>query len=327
MKTSANTFLQDSVPSPCLAIFGKHPLAADHLEDIGLDTASLVALKKGMYINGIGECLSRRLWFKELGDTDAIPYDHHLFCVGANGWMAARLYRSADAAGRKQYPLVIAAHSGEQTLLHQIGGVASILEESFAAVENANSLQAFNETAVKSAERLASLAMNATPAPGAQARESWLQHMPGGTADREGLLRCCHALLPNGASAGRARLPLHQTAPWPSAILWASFLARMGVDMPLSILWRNGQSFADVWLAPPGARMLANLFSDISSQPLTTQVPFNIPPDLRMQCETVLTEWLKENQLFARPAERTDNSILNKVCHSLSGWFKPSTAE
>lgn len=328
MKPSPAPFLAEPAPeTAAVALFGKHPLAADHLEDVGLSTASLVAFKQGMYIEGIGDCLSRQAWLKDLTENESIPYDHHLFCVGTQGWLAARLARSSDAAGRKQYPLVLALHSGNFALLHQIGSVITLLDECLQGVQAAGSLSELRQAPAKLPERLAALAEKLVSAPGAQARESWKQHLPGIGADGIGLWRCCHALMPEGAAGGRARIPLHPGSPWPSATLWASFLSYLGVSKPLSIVWHHGNSFADIWLGPPGARALASLFSSEASQPLTAQVPSNIPQPVREKAESSLTDWLQQTELFAKPAGSDSSSLLNKVCHNVAGWFRPASAK
>jgi len=325
MKPPATAFLADIAPKPACAVFGKHPLAADHLEDVGLSTPSLVAFKQGLYIGGIGECLSRQSWLKDLaGGLESIPYDHHLLCIGQSGWLMARLLHSSDAAGRRQYPLVLALHSGDFPLLHQIGGVAAAMEETLETLRSATSLDVLRQTPAALAQRLSSLLENAQPSPGSEARESWLQHMPGAAPDREWLWRCCHALMPEGAAAGRARVPIHPGAPWPSAALWASFIASLGVSVPMSLVWRNHQDVMDVWLSPPGARVLAGLFADASSQPPTTQVPFNIPAPIREKADASLKTWLNQPALFPSPQEKpAEVGLLNKVCHNVLGWFKP----
>lgn len=323
----SNAFLADPAPPATLAVFGKHPLAADHLEDIGLSTASLVNFKQGMYIEGIGDCLKRQTWLKDLGSLDSVPYDHHMLCLGSAGWLAARLVHSSDAAGRKQYPLVLALHSGDFALLHQIGNVVATLESTLEPLRTASDTPGLRQALASGTQRLTAFAEKPVPSPGAQARESWLQHMPSAGPDRVGLWRCCHALRPDGAAAGRARIPLHPTSPWPSAALWSSFFFSLLGDKsqsPITLIWRHGQAFADAWLSPPGGRVLTTLFTDEAAQPLTTDVPFSIPPELRRDAEFLLNTWLQQPELFPSPVENVENSILNKVCKGMFGWLKPS---
>ncbi len=325
MPPRPHSFLADPVTGPTLALFGKHPLAADHLEDIGLNTPSLVNFKQGLYIEGISECLSRQSWLKDLGNADAVPYDHHLFCVGPAGMLMARLVQSCDAAGRKQYPLVLALHAGDFSLLNQVGLLVSALERGLETLRAAPDLTSMRQAHAAVQQSITDISRNPpASAPGRQARESWLNNLAPGDGNRIGLLRCCHALLPEGASAGRARVPLHPFAPWPSATLWTSFLHYlMSSPASITVLWRHGQAFADVSLSPPGARVLSALFASESTQPLTTHVPFNIPESVTAHFETALPIWLENPQLFlTRTNEEAQSTVLNKVCQGIIGWLK-----
>jgi hypothetical protein len=238
----------------------------------------------------------------------------------------ARLVHSADAAGRRQYPLVLALHSGDFTLLNQVGVLAARLETAMEALRSATDRTALRHILAevkKTFEEMSQMA-GAKPPPNTAARESWLQHLPPGRGDPEGLWRCCHALLPEGAGAGRARLPIHAAVPWPSITLWAAFLRQLcGANNCFSFLWRQGSSFADVWLSPPGARMLSSMFADEATHPLTTQVPFNLTESIQIQAAAVLASWLKQDALFTS-IEAPGKKFLKqkKVCHRVLTWFK-----
>jgi len=325
MPSRPHSFLADPVVGPVLALFGKHPLAADHLEDIGLATPSLVNFKQGFYIEGISESLSRQSWLKDLGNTDSVPYDHHLFCVGPAGVLMARLSQSTDAAGRKQYPLVLALHFGDFSLLNQVGLLAAALERGLETLRLARELTSMRQFHADVQESIMEISRNPpAPSPGRHARDSWVNSLPPGDGGITGLLRCCHALLPEGAGAGRARVPLHSSAPWPSATLWASFLHHlMGAPPCLSLLWRHGQNFADISLSPPSARVLSSIFASESSQPLTTQVPFSIAEPVTNHVQAALPNWSENSQLFmTRANEEIPTTVLNKVCQGIISWLK-----
>ena len=330
MTPRPSIFLADPAHEIAVALFGKHPLAADHLEDIGLSTASLVSFKQGFYVDGIAECLGRQAWFKDLGTTDAIPYDHSLLCSGPAGFIMARLVHSADAAGRKQYPLVLALHSGDFTLLNQVGLLSAKFETTMEQLREAADMTALRQIQMeihKTFEEMSRSSRTWTP-PTTAARESWLQHLPPGNDDHEGLWRCCHALLPEGAGSGRARLPIHTVTPWPSITLWAAFLRQLcGPNNCFSFLWHHGSPFADIWLTPPGARVLSSMFANEATHPLTTQVPYNLNETIRSHAESVLATWLKQDALF-QPADDLWKNFLKqkRVCHRVLHWFKWLTA-
>lgn len=326
MTPPSSSFLAEAAPETTLSLFGKHPLVADHLEDINLTTASLVTFKQGLYIQGIGECLSRQAWLKDLGETDSIPYDHNLLCIGPTGLLVSRLVHSEDAVGRKQYPLVLTLHTGEFSILHEVGLMAAALDSTLEKLRTAVDLPGLRQVMTESERQLSDILTSAavkTP-PNTAAREAWLQHLPPGGGDREGIYRCCHALLPEGAGAGRARLPIHSSVSWPSITLWASFLRQLcGPRQCLTFLWRPARPFADVWLSPPGGRMLAPIFADETAQPLTTQVPFTVPDNVRQKVQSVLETWMVYAALFSPPQiSEGKANILNKVCQEIIDWIK-----
>lgn len=324
MKTQTIPFLTDAAPAVALAVLGKHPLSADHLEDIGLVTPSLIAFKQRFYVDGIADALARQVWLRDLGSLDEVPYNHHLLCVGTAGWMAARLVRSSDSVGRRQFPLILALHSGNLALLHQIGGVTAVLEtckEALIASTDAASMRHAHDEALKSLVNLETKAGEVPPPASAQ-KESWLKHMPKMGVDCEGLKRCCHALLPIGAGAGKARLPLHPQASWPSATMWASFLRTLLDARPsLTFIWRQDRPFADAWLHPPDSRALANIFAEESTQPMTTDVPFAINADLAEKVAQSMGTWLKSTSLFSDEPEApaAEKSFLSKIYQNVFG--------
>ncbi len=328
MASPTLAFLDERLPSGAgrLAVFGKHPAAADHLEDIGLATASLVGFKQGFYVDGIGECLSRQLWLKDLGTVDAVPYEHGMLCLGAQGWLAARFQQSADAPGRRQFPIVLALHGGDFAALNQVLEIGQILEQQLAAVVGSKdiaSLRQVHATAQSRFDELLNSKINSA-APGTVARESWLAAMSLGL-EKEGLWRVFHALSAAGAGAGRVRVPLNPASQWQTAVLWASLIRRIfqGKHSIASLVWRQRQPYADLALAPPTARVLSSLFASETSQPLTTTVPFNVSQEFKAVSHSSVQEWLQLNTLFEVKNSAGDHpSLLNKVCNSWREWFK-----
>ena len=321
-------FLEDSLlgaPGK-LALFGKHPAAADHLEDMGLSTASLVAFKQAFYVEGIPECLTRQTWLKDLGSIEAPPYDHSLLCIGRAGWMAVRFQHSADAPGRRQFPLVLALHGGDFTSLNRVADIGQLLENALAAAVAAKDPAALRQVHSQAQAQVNELlGAPAASAPGQSAREAWLQGLPLGQ-DSQGLWRTCHALSPQGAGAGAARVPLHLGGPWQSATLWLSLVKRLFLPPSgMTFLWRQRQPFADVFLTPPSSRALIPLFAPESSQPQTASVPFNYTLELKAEAQSILLQWLQDPGLFETQKKPEETpSLLKKVCKGLRVWFKPS---
>lgn len=112
MKSFLKEFLRDTpseggaAPRICLGAFGKHPAWDDHMDDIGLETESLVAAKRLLYQQGIGSQLDSGAWEK-LDAEARLPAIHHEFVwVREKQLLAGRMWPSADGKRRALYPMV-----------------------------------------------------------------------------------------------------------------------------------------------------------------------------------------------------------------------------
>jgi len=103
-------WLQSSGPRVYLAAFGKHPAWDDHMDDIGLETESLVTLKRVLYLEGITRNLATGAWEK-LEDSARLPGFNHLFrWQRGSQFLAGTIMSSRDGKGRAHYPLILCAH-------------------------------------------------------------------------------------------------------------------------------------------------------------------------------------------------------------------------
>lgn len=332
MPVQPPAFLEDAFTGPVrLAVFGKHPAAADHLEDIGLSTASLVAFKQGFYIDGIGGSLARQTWHKELPAADDIPYDHELLCVGPAGWLAARFMHSSDASGRKQYPFVVAVHGCDIAILDHAEAMLAELDAfacSLAGLKDAAALREAHARA--SVEWEAGISRwRSDPIAVRPAKEAWLRVESLGSAPSyTGLGRIAHALLPEGAGAGRARVPLAQPDAALARSLWLSFAQLLlQYEVPvITILGRHGDLHADLVTAPPGARALVSVFAPLTAQPLTSDVPFAVSDDITSMVQEAAAVWLQEPALFWQPdtAGNGSNTLIQRICSGFRSWLKSS---
>ena len=83
-----------------VAAFGKHPGWDDHIDDIGLDTDILVAVKRILYIQGIGRNIDAGSWDK-LEENQLVEKFGHAFVWCMNGdVVVGRLWSSKDGKGR-----------------------------------------------------------------------------------------------------------------------------------------------------------------------------------------------------------------------------------
>lgn len=93
-----------------LALFGKHPAWDDHMDDLGLATASLRMCKQLLYIQGIAANAARQQSLGEAQAAGLFPYSHFLLWIRDREMILLRLIDSEDGRGRGFFPLIGAVH-------------------------------------------------------------------------------------------------------------------------------------------------------------------------------------------------------------------------
>jgi hypothetical protein len=110
MKSFAKEFLRDEIANGrgiFLGAFGKHPGWDDHIDDIGLETESLVTAKQMLYVQGIGGQIGP--WEKLDGGAQ-IPFRHLFVWQRGDQVLVGRMWASSDGKKRTRYPMVVCAH-------------------------------------------------------------------------------------------------------------------------------------------------------------------------------------------------------------------------
>jgi hypothetical protein len=326
MNSGASAFLTDALPQNAvarLAVFGKHPAAADHLEDAGLTTASLVQFKQLFYVEGLGEMLARRRWEKELENADAVPYGHGIVCAGPAGWLVSFFTASSDAKGRKQYPLVAAAHMGGFRAAGCAGDAGEIIRQSLRQAQGATTLDAIRAAQAGGQRQLEDKLNGASSsAAGASVRLRLLEGSGCGP-ESDALARVLHALAPAGAGTSRARVRQSTALSAFHALLWAA-LVRSVLRMErqtVCVTWQHGDSLADITLGEPGSRTLQNLFAPDTAVPLTACVPYSIEEEQQEAWSGAVQSWLDAPDFLTTP-ETAGGSVIKNMFRSVGGFFR-----
>ena len=91
-----------------VAVFGKHPGWADHMDEIGLATEELVELRQMLYKEGIGRNIDLGTWEK-LPEEARLERFEHVFVYKAESGnlIAGRIWSSSDGRGRTKYPMLV----------------------------------------------------------------------------------------------------------------------------------------------------------------------------------------------------------------------------
>jgi len=92
--------------------FGKHPAWDDHIEDIGLTSATLVNCKRQLYSEGIAGNIDSGAWENLAAENRLEGFDHWFYWRTVDGWLMGRMRSSTDGKGRSAYPMIVAGMMG-----------------------------------------------------------------------------------------------------------------------------------------------------------------------------------------------------------------------
>jgi hypothetical protein len=110
-------FLRDALHGRViLAGFGKHPAWDDHIDDIGLETESLVIAKRVIYSEGIASQISSGAWNQLENSRHAMDFDHRFVWARSDQSIVGGLWASTDGKGRALFPMVVCLQSDGKSL-------------------------------------------------------------------------------------------------------------------------------------------------------------------------------------------------------------------
>ena len=97
-------------PAVHLAAFGKHPGWDDHMDDLGLETESLLTLKRSLYLQGIAGNISAGTW-ERMDEAARLPGFNLRFHWQRDGqYLLGKMWSSRDGKGRGHFPMIVCAH-------------------------------------------------------------------------------------------------------------------------------------------------------------------------------------------------------------------------
>ncbi|MFI5379851.1 MAG: hypothetical protein ACHRHE_11175 [Tepidisphaerales bacterium] len=123
-----------------LAAFGKHPGWNDHMDDLGLQSAQLIDLRRLLYVQGISGNIDSGAWESLAPEQRLETFRHLMLWRSGNSLVLARLWSSSDGKGRRKYPMIVAAqadHLPAPWLIDKAGPILERLETEFAATPDA----------------------------------------------------------------------------------------------------------------------------------------------------------------------------------------------
>jgi len=331
-----------------LGAFGKHPGWDDHVEDLGLETESLIFAKKLIYVEGIGGQIDAGAWEK-LDPAQQVPAFKHVFVWRRSGqFLIGRMWSSSDGKGRTRYPMVICAHCVGVPLSWALDQVLPRLE----SIERAclHTRDAADVRAILGRYRnelrnsLADVIPENELAPVSAENRARFLARPEFDPQKEGLFRILYQLqsLTPAFAAGKAgaktdmsgvraqqiRLPQSANSLPQTVLLWTRFfLLQIDPGAPLLLTIPLEDPWLDATLGEPGTQEMFCLRASPKSVPLANEIPYNLDAAFREKSEKFLAafqsgaDWsAAQSNPPAAPGSPGPGSGTQRWFKNLIGW-------
>lgn len=311
-----------SGPKLHLAAFGKHPGWDDHIDDIGLTSPRLVAMKSALYTRGISENIDSALWDQMPEDQRLPGFDHEFLWRWPEESAIGVIWSSRDGKGRSKYPMILCLHA--EGFGPGSGALGWLRREGIRALREikARCQAAPDAAGVRAAVEGGLRDLSAVlPSAGTPDDESsWaLQHVAQRSTTNEGsvgLTRVFYeidqrlgALRPQSGrktrqvdmQAKRFRVESNSSrGRLEDAWAWGeATLAEIGpgafTNGLLAIEWRGEPGHTDIIVGEPDPGCLFCLRASRGREPLTSEIPFNIDGEFQAATQTKLASWLGQD--------------------------------
>jgi len=311
-------------PRLTLAVFGKHPGWDDHIPAIGLETDALASIEKVLYHDGIRGQIDSGAWEKgKLEPEQRLDgYDHVFLWSRPSHVLLGQLWSSVDGKGRLNYPMVLCIDGEGVSTAFMLDTVRAGLDRIKDACKAAATADAVISTSRTAQEQLRGLLVDASGNPAEkiaplEVRRQFLDHRELGP-DRQGLLRILHDLAslpginltrsssPAAARGGsrHLRLPLAADSRNRSLLLWVRFLrCVLPESVPLLLLARRNVMWLDLIAGEPEGEDFFCLQASSKALPLTTEIPYDVAPELKERLRQAETKFLDGGTTFIASAK------------------------
>jgi hypothetical protein len=138
-------FLRDQLGGRLhVAGFGKHPAWDDHIDDVGLETETLVIAKQLLYSQGIAGQLASGAWDQLEKTSQSLEFDHRFIWARMGQALVGTILASSDGKGRARFPMVVCVQA-EMSVLHAVLLYLPFVESLGKRCQAATSRQEFRE--------------------------------------------------------------------------------------------------------------------------------------------------------------------------------------
>lgn len=283
-----------------LAAVGKHPGWNDHLDDIGLDTDRLVAVKRQLYVDGIGGVIGAGTWEAMPEASRDEGFAHSFLWRQPDGLVVGRMWSSSDGKGRRKFPMIVCAMCRSLPLGFVAGPVLDRLrrlEQQCRSVSTAAEVISAVDAMRVELRDLASHTPLVTKEPiSGEGSASRLASSEAMGPEGLGLVRVLYQmeremaayLKPDGTQTGsrsrtlevraqHMRVPAVFEKEAESWSVWLRLLlGRVDQLAPLMLISKDERGWVDVIAGEPGTAQLVCLQGSLDAFPYTSEIPFSI---------------------------------------------------
>jgi hypothetical protein len=320
LREGQGLFARGTKPQIWLGAFGKHPGWDDHIDDIGLETESLLLAKQILYVDGIGGQIDSGQW-ERLDEAQRLGEFGHVFLwKRGNAFLIGRMWSSRDGKNRTKYPLVVCAHCLSLPLNWALTNVSQCLGD---VERQCKSAQFADEVRAVLRQALDHLRGAVGQADGERSlREPDPRTFVGRLGlkeEREGLYRivyCVYAQLSrylasagakdgNELRAGQVRLPVVAGLSAETLSFWSSFLeSQLVKNVPVLLTLPLQELWVDATCGEPASKEFYSLRARPDVLAVASEVAFKISDEFR-RTHRELVEALMMSRIDSESGQKT----------------------
>ena len=295
LRENEGFFSRKSKPAVYLAAYGKHPAWDDHIDDIGLDTESLLLAKQALYVDGIGGQIDSGEWDK-LQEHQRLPeFRHIILWKRGNAFLLGRIWSSRDGKNRTKYPMIACAHCLSVPLSWALTNVLPALAEVEESCKKTSSAEEVREIIRRTLAALRQL-LESAPSSQSDDKETALIDQLGLADEQEKLFRITYHVCTRlgryspGASrncsgdapSGQIRLPAAAALISQTLQFWIHFLeTQFGTSVPILLTLPLQQRWLDATTGEPSSRDVYCLRVTPDVLAIASEVPYEIDDEFR----------------------------------------------
>jgi hypothetical protein len=295
LREGEGIFSRKTKPAIHLGAYGKHPGWDDHIDDIGLETESLLLAKQILYVDGIGGQIDSGAWDKLREDERLPEFKHIMVWKRGPAFLLGRMWSSRDGKNRTKYPMIVCAHCLNVPLHWALLNVLPALDEMERLCKSTDSAEEVRGIIGRTLADLRELHGSAPASPEGAKPIAFIDRLGLGDAQEKlfrimyyvctRLTRCLPGEKPEArddVTPGQIRLPAASGLPQETLAFWCQFLeSQFGTDIPILLTLPLRERWLDATSDEPTAQEFYSLRATPEVLTIAAEVPYEIDDEFR----------------------------------------------